>query len=192
MRRVFALRLKGQEFHDLGDAGDRRDKARIDHVDFLHAARLECADQLRRELLCVACLRTLADADALVHDVKAAILEEITRLAPDRNDLRIRLVLDERHRRLEGVTGIRTREAFVRRHHEDEAFAARVLLKQRMRDAACRRRDTPNDRRGLFGVGRIVVCGLLGTAQTRGRDHVHGVCDLLDALDAADAATDVL
>ncbi len=46
--------------------------------------------------------------------VKKGQLEEITRLATDRDNLRVRLVLDERHRHLERVARVGTREASER------------------------------------------------------------------------------
>ena len=137
-------------------------------------------------------LRALADADAFADDVKGAVLEEVACLASDGNDLGVRLVLDEGHRHLEGIARVCACEALIRRHHKNEAFALCMLLEQRMRDIRGSRRHAPNDLSSLFGIGTVVVRGLLGTAQTRGRDHVHGVRDLLDALDAADAAPNIL
>lgn len=109
------------------DAGDRRDKA----IYVLHAARLECADQLRRELLCVAQARTLADADALVHDVKAAILKKSRALRPDRDNLRVRLVLDERFGRgLDILLGIRNLRGLHPPSSRGQAFVRHRWLKQ--------------------------------------------------------------
>ena len=61
-----------------------------------------------------------------------------------------------------------------------------------MRNIQSSSRHAPNDLSGLLGIGTVVIRRLLGTAQTRGRDHVHGIGDLLDALDAADATTNIL
>ena len=74
---------KGQEFHDLGHTGDGRHEARVDHVDFFDLAGLKRTDERAHDLLRVRRLRTLADADTLTDDVKAAILEEVASLAPD-------------------------------------------------------------------------------------------------------------
>ena len=153
-------------------------------------------------VLAIACacayLHVLEQADFLVEHVEAAALEEVAALAADERHRdvaairRLRLVDRELQRRLGDVGVEAAAQAAVGGDHDQQrARRQRIVVQQRVRRVVGARRQVVEDPEHFLRVRTAAQNAFLRAAQLRGRDHLHGLRDLLRRLDRANAPTNV-
>jgi hypothetical protein len=141
--------------------------------------------------------RAISSASAwsiLADDLRPAAAEEVSPLAPDRQNLdRLTLVLAHEGRR--GLRQIRVEgpgQPLVGRDEHEQVARVAARVHQRVPEVLARLRgQVCQHLRHLHGEGARRDRALLRTLQLRRRDHLHGLRDLLRILDRLDAPADV-
>ena len=125
--------------------------------------------------------------------IVAPVLEEVPGLSAHGDHFRTGLIQNGLESFLAGVAGICTSQALVSCHHQHQAVSLLMAFQQRMGELSAHGHSNPlHHLRHLFRIGTVSLGCLFGMAHTGSCHHVHGVGDLLDALDTLGAALDVL
>src|SRR6266568_4133186 len=165
----------------------------VDQVDLVEVPLDEVVHDAPGDPLGVGVAQGLEDAHLLPAHPELAPAEIVAPLAAEEGQAQVlSLVLAQEARRGADDVGVETpAEPLVRGDHEEHDALAPAVQEEGVGARIGAGSQIPQHLEHLPGVGPGREHGLLGAAQLGRGDHLHGLRDLLRALDAADPPADV-